>query len=57
MYKATELFKDYRNAVLKLDKKDFRALQDGKAVDIKKEIVDKYPYLFEKVKEVKHGNK
>ena len=53
MYKATELFKHYTNAVLGLDVKDFRALQAGKAVNVKKEIVDKYPYLFEQDKKEK----
>ena len=60
MHKATELFKHYRNAVLGLDKKDFRALQAGKAVNVDKELIDKYPYLFEEVsktKEVKNGDK
>ena len=53
MVKATNEFKTYRNQVLKLDKKDFRKLQKGKAVKISKELVAKYPAIF---KEVKNGN-
>jgi len=52
--KAEEDFKYYRNMVLKLDKKDFRALKAGKIVDINKSKIDDYPYLY---KEVKDGNK
>ena len=57
--KAKDKFKYYRNASLKLDKKDFRKLQDGKAVDISKSKVDEYPFLYEVVspdKGVEDGN-
>jgi len=56
MVKATKLFKTYRCAVLGLDKKDYRALQAGKAVKVDKKIIDKYPQCFAKVKVVKNGN-
>ena len=45
--KATKEFMNYRNASLKLPKKDFRALQAGKIVDVKKEDVAKYPHIYE----------
>ncbi len=54
--KATGKFKDYTNAVLKLDKKDFRALQAGKTVEIPKNKIDDYPHIYENVGEVTHGN-
>ena len=53
--KAKEEFKHYRNASLKLDKKDFRKLQEGKIVDIPKSKYDEYPHLYELIKEVKDG--
>lgn len=52
--KATPEFATYRNQVLGLPKKDFRALQDGKPKEIKKELYEKYPMIFQ---EVKNGNK
>ncbi|KPK95791.1 hypothetical protein AMJ80_03515 [bacterium SM23_31] len=45
--KAKEDFKYYRNASLKLDKKDFRKLQEGKIVDIPKNKIDEYPHIYE----------
>lgn len=57
--KATEQFKHYRNASLKLDKKDFRKLQAGKEVDIPKSKYDEYPHIYTQVKgaeEVKNGS-
>ena len=54
--KATDKFKYYTNAVLKLDKKDFRSLQAGKTVDILKNKIDDYPHIYENVGEVKHGS-
>ena len=54
MYKATKLFNQYRNKVLGLPSKDFRALQSGKAVSVPAELLSKYPQLFqEDKKEVK----
>ena len=38
--KANDRFKFYRNASLKLEKKDFRKIQDGKEVDIPKSKYD-----------------
>jgi hypothetical protein len=58
--RANDSFKWYRNVVLKLDKKDFRALQAGKIVDLAKEQVDKYPHIYEVVptaRELKDGDK
>jgi len=52
--KATELFSNYRNASLKLEKKDFRKLQEGKEVDIPKSKIEEYPHLYV-VSEVKNG--
>ena len=52
---ASENFKHYRNAVLGLDKKDFRALQAGKVVDVKADIVKKYNTAF--IKNLKEGVK
>lgn len=49
--KATDEFKHYRNAVLGLDIKDFRALQAGKVVDVKSELIKKYPQIFKEVKD------
>ena len=57
MVKATKLFKDYRCVVLGLEKKDYRALQAGKAVKVDKEIINKFPKLFkEEKKAVKNGD-
>ena len=57
MVKATKEFKNYRCIVLGLDKKDFRALQAGKAVKVDKEIINKFPGLFkEEKKAVKNGD-
>ena len=60
--KAKEDFKYYRCNVLGLEKKDFRALQAGKIVDIDKELYNKYSYLYEIQKEAqkevkKNGDK
>lgn len=52
--KATDKFKYYRNASLKLDKKDFRKLQDGKEVEVTKQKFDEYPGIWV---EVKDGNR
>jgi len=49
--KANDSFKWYRNVVLKLDKKDFRALQAGKIVDLKKEDVEKFPHIYEVIQD------
>ena len=55
---ANDSFKWYRNISLKLDKKDFRALQAGKTVDITKEQYESYPHIYTVVKEaVKYGDK
>ena len=57
--KASDKFKHYRNASLKLDKKDFRKLQAGKEVDIPKSKYDEYPHIYTEAKgavEVKDGN-
>ena len=54
--KAKVKFKSYRNASLKLPKKDFRKLQEGKDVEIKKSDYDKYPDIYEIVEEVKDGD-
>jgi hypothetical protein len=55
--KAGERFNFYRNKVLDLPVKDFRALQAGKEVEVLKSIVDKHPKAFIevalKVKETK----
>ena len=53
--KANKLFKFYRNASLKLDKKDYRKLQDGKVVDIPKSKYDEYPQIYDEQLEVKNG--
>ena len=59
--KAKDDFRYYRNQVLGLDIKDFRNLKAGKIVDISKDKIDEYPYLYEIVKEVrqevKNGDK
>ena len=52
--KASVKFNTYRCVALGLDKKDFRALQAGKTVDIEKKLVEKHPRAFI---EVKDGNK
>ncbi len=59
--KATLEFNTYRFAVFGdlMTIKQFRDLQAGKDVEIKKELVKKYPRLFvegKKNKEVKDGN-
>ena len=54
--RANQNFKWYRNISLKLEKKDFRALQAGKVVDIKKEDYEKYAHVYDVI-EVKHGDK
>ena len=48
--KANDLFKQYRNASLKLDKKDYRKLQAGKIVDVPKNKIEDYPHIYEVVK-------
>ena len=53
---ANENFKHYRNAVLGLDLKDFRALQKGKIVDIPQKVLDKCPAAFIETKELKDGS-
>ena len=47
---AKKEFNQYRNASLKLDKKDYRKLQAGKIVDIPKNKVEEYPHIYEVVK-------
>ena len=57
--KATELFKSYRNASLKLPRSDFRKLQAGKTVEISKGKYDEYKHIYEVVEKdvgVKNGN-
>ena len=50
--KANKKFNGYRLITLEgLDKKDFRDLQQGKTVDIPKELYDKRKYLFTLEKE------
>jgi hypothetical protein len=51
--KATSLFADYRNFVLKLSKKDYRALQAGEEAVINRDVFSKYSHLF---KEIKNGD-
>lgn len=53
---ASQVFNTYRNAVLGLDKKDFRNLQKGKVIDVKKELVDRNPDAFIETKEIKDGS-
>jgi len=48
MVKASALFKDYRNQVLGLPKKDYRDLQAGKLVKVDEKILKKYPQCFVK---------
>ena len=50
---ASKTFNTYRNAVLGLDKKDFRDLQAGKIVDVKPETVKKFNTAFIEVKGAK----
>ena len=47
----------YRAKILGIKSKDKHALLAGKEVEVKEDIVKKYPSAFSKVKEVKHGNK
>ena len=47
--KAKEKFLTYRNASLKLPKKDYRDLQAGKIVDVAKNKIDDYPDIYEVV--------
>lgn len=54
--KVTWANKQYRNKVLGLDKKDFRDLQKGKVVDVKKDIVASFPDAFIKLKEEDNGS-
>lgn len=56
--KATKEFKFYRNQVLGLSKKDFRALQAGQSVEIEEKLINKYPELFikDEKKVVKNGS-
>ena len=49
--KATEIFKTYRNASLKLPKADFRKLQAGKVVEIAKNKYDDHPNIYKQVGE------
>jgi len=48
--KAGERFNFYRNKVLDLPGKDFRALQAGNEVEVLKSIVAKHPKAFEEIK-------
>ena len=50
---AGENFNQYRNIVLGLDKKDYRALQSGKIVEITKAQLDKCPNAYIEVKNLK----
>ncbi len=50
--KAIKGFEMYHNGVLKLPKKDYRALQKGKSVEISESLFKKYKIF----KEVKDGN-
>lgn len=51
--KAGDKLHQYRLIVLGIEKKDFRELQKGGIVDIKPEIVSKFPEAFTEVKEKK----
>ena len=49
--KATDKFKDHRLITLDgLSIEDFRALQQGKTVDVNKELYNNNKYIFEVVK-------
>ena len=50
---AGKNFKQYRNAVLGLDKKDFRALQSGKVIDITKGQFEDCPDAYIEIKNLK----
>ena len=52
--KANDKFKNYRNASLKLDKKDYRKLQQGKTIELSKSKIEEYPHIYEEVK--RNGN-
>ena len=52
--KANESFQEYRNKVLGLPKKDFRALQRGDIVPVSREFFRKYNHIIYEVK--KDGN-
>ena len=58
--KATDKFNYYRLIALRgLSVEDFRALQQGKTVDVNKEFYTENKHILEVVKtskEVKHGN-
>jgi len=58
--KASKLFRAYRGKVLGLGKNDFTSLKAGKTIEIKKEIFDKYPHVYEVVEKQpevkKNGN-
>lgn len=54
--KARPEFKTLRNDVLGLDKKIYRALQDGKFAKVKKEVYDQYAKYFDLKEEVKNGD-
>lgn len=49
---AGKNFNQYRNKVIDLDLKDFRALQKGEIVEVSKEKVKKFPSAFKEVKDV-----
>ena len=49
--KATKKFKYFRNASLKLPKKDFRDLKAGKIVEIDKNKYEQHPQIYEEVKD------
>ncbi len=57
--KASRDFENYRLFVFhgEMKKEDYRALQDGKTVDVSEKLIKKYPNIFEKSpkKEVKNG--
>ena len=54
--KATEDFSYYRLAVLSgLSVEDFRALQEGKTVDLTKEFYENHKHILEVVKPPKKG--
>ncbi len=59
---ASPSFNTYRMIVLGLDRKEFRELQKGKVVEVKKELIDKNPAAYielanaKEVKGVKDGS-
>jgi len=53
---ASPSFNQYRMIVLGLEKKEFRDLQKGKVIDVKKDLVDKNPDAYIEVKGAKDGS-